>query len=197
MTDFSEVDKMLSEVREQLTYARDAGELNELVVLQLLLQVTKELHGFTNVHDLITKVLDSALAFVDGERAFLLLLDEEGDPRFKMGRNAEGEYLSRETFSPSMTVIQQSLEEKKTLIITNAVRDAVLSKRQSIVDHQIQTIICSPLIIKKEPLGILYIDSRYNPSSTFSTRATASFVASLADQSAVAIRNAQKFETHS
>jgi transcriptional regulator with GAF, ATPase, and Fis domain len=192
---FSDVDNMLKEVREILTIARDAGDINELVVLQMLLQVTKELHYIDNTRDLITKVLDSAIAFVDGERAFIMLL-EDSAPRFKMGRNVNGEYLRHEDFSPSTTVIAQVLEARQVIIVPDAQADENLNKRQSILSLSLRTIMCAPLIAKKEIIGLLYVDSRRSSLNTFTNRAYLNFLSSLADQAAVAIRNAQKFETH-
>jgi GAF domain-containing protein len=192
---FATVDHTLKEVREILTIARDAGDVNELVVLQMLLQVTKELHGIESLRDLVTKVLDSALAFTDGERAFVMMLEGDGSLRFKMGRTMEGDYLSVEDFSPSTTIVQQVIEVRDTLIIPDAQADEALSKRQSIVEMGLRTIMCAPLISKKEVLGVLYVDSRQTTPPTFSQRAYLNFLSSLADQAAVAIRNAQKFET--
>lgn len=193
---FSEIDHMLDEVREMLTIARDAGELNELVLLQMLLQVTKELHTLNTVHDIVTKVLDSAIAFVDADRAFMLMLDENNEPRIKMGRNANGDYLSHEETALSSTVVKRILDEQKTIIIDNVATDQELSKRQSVQDLALQTILGAPLIIKKQLIGLMYLDGRHVAHHTFTNRATTSFIASLADQAAVAIHNAQKFETH-
>lgn len=191
-----EVDHILDEVREMLGIARDAGDINELVVLQMLLQVTKELHTIENVRDLITKVLDSALAFVNGERAFLMLMDGS-EPRFKMGRDGMGNYLTIQEFSPSSTVIEGVLQDNKTIIVPDALSDEFLSKRESVQNLALRTIMCAPLIIKRQIIGLLYVDSRETPFSPFNTRAQLNFLGSLADQSAVAIQNAQKFETQS
>ncbi len=192
---FDDVDRMLKEVREILMIARDAGDINELVVLQMLLQVTKELHSIGNLRDLITKVLDSAIAFVDGERAFVMMMEDDRQPRFKMGRNLDGGYLAIEDFSPSMTVISQVLDAQQTIIIPDAQADEVLSKRESVQSMSLRTIMCSPLVIKRETIGLLYVDSSHTTPATFSHRAYLNFLSSLADQAAIAIRNAQKFET--
>ncbi|MFP4321394.1 MAG: GAF domain-containing protein [Anaerolineales bacterium] len=191
-----EIDKLLAEVREMLTLTHDASEMNELVVLQMLLSVTKELHSLHDVRDVITKVLDSALAFVNGERGFIMLLDEESIPRFKMGRNRDGEYLTADDFSPSSSVIDHVLETRRSLIIPDAQSDEYLSKRESVQNMILRSVNCAPLMIKQQVIGLLYVDSRDEPVMTFSLKASLNFLTSLADQAAVAIRNAQKFETY-
>ncbi len=191
----ADVDRVLVEVREMLTLTRDTGEINELQALQMLLKVTKELHSIHDTYDLITKVLDSVIVFADGERAFLMLLDEENVPQFKMGRDKSGNYLTRDDFSPSQGVLEKTLQEERTLIVPDAQADPDLSKRESIQELSLRTIMCSPLMIKRTVIGLLYVDSSQNPLTHYS-KAHVNVLASLADQSAVAIRTAQKFETH-
>jgi GAF domain-containing protein len=191
----ADVDRVLEEVREMIDLTRDTGEVDELIALQMLLRVTKELHNIHNTIELITKVLDSSIAFVDGDRAFVMLLDDEGVPQFKMGRDARGEYIPRENFTPSRGVVERTLEEEKTIVVPDALSDKELSKRESVQDMSLRTVMCSPLMIKRNIIGLLYIDSTRNPLSHYS-RSLINVLASLADQSAIAIRNAQKFETH-
>jgi len=190
----AEVDEILIEVREMIDLTRDTGEVNELIALQMLLRVTKELHTISNVSDVITKVLDSTIAFADADRAFLMLIEED-EPRFKMGRDRAGNYLTREEFSPSKGVMDQVLESGKTAIVPDALNDEVLGKRESVQQLSLRTIMCSPLMIKRNIVGLLYVDSSRNPLTQY-TKAHINVLASLADQSAVAITNAQKFETH-
>lgn len=189
-----DVDRLLDEVRDMLTIVDDSGDLNELRALQMLLEITRELHSLGNITDVITKVLDSALAFVGAERAFAILLDDDGQLHFKMGRDHQGNYLKREDFSPSQSVISDAINQQQTLIVPNALEDAELSKRASVQEMALRTIICAPLMIKRTVIGVLYLDSRTNTLINDS-RVQVNVLASLADQSAVAIRNAQKFET--
>jgi GAF domain-containing protein len=190
----SDVDNVLAEVREMLDLTRDTGDINELLALQMLLKVTKELHYIHDVSDLITKVLDSSIAFVDGDRAFLMLM-EDGAPRFKMGRDKTGVYLTREDFSPSTGAIEEALSTQKTILVPDAQADENYNKRESVQGLSLRTIICSPMLAKRQTIGLLYVDSSRSPLSHY-TRAHINVLASLADQSAVAILNAQKFETH-
>ena len=190
----AEIDSILEEIREALTLSSDTGEINELIALQKLLQLTKEFHNIHDVTELVTKVLDSSLAFVNGERAFLLLFDDTGELAFKMGRDDQGNYLKPEDFSPSTTVIDAVLADRKTVIVPDAQTDELLKKHDSVADQAVREIVCSPLTVKSETLGIMYIDSRVRPLPNYN-RSHINVLASLSDQAAVAIRNAQKFET--
>jgi GAF domain-containing protein len=190
----AEIDAILEEVREALTISHDSGEINELIALQKLLELTKEFHKIHSVRELVTKVLDSSLAFVNGERAFLLLFNADGELGFKMGRDDQGNFVNIEDVSPSMTVIDQVLADRKTIIVPDAQTDEVLSRRDSVTRNSLREIVCSPLTIKGETLGVVYIDSRVKTLPGYN-RSHINVLASLSDQAAVAIRNAQKFET--
>jgi len=190
-----DAERVLAEVREMIAISDDGGDINELNALQMLLEVTKALHSAQNITELITLVLDSTIAFAKGSRAFLMLIDEEGQPRFKMGRDRHGNYLSREDFSPSSTVINEVLDVRRTLVVPDAQADEYLNKRESIQNFSLRTIMCSPMILKGEIMGLLYVDSHDTPLPYYS-KTQINVLASLSDQAAVAIRNAQKFETH-
>lgn len=188
------VDDVLSEVREQLQYSHEQGDVYELRALQLLLQVTKAMHSRRDIYDLITLVLDSALSFAEADRAFLLLFDASDQLRFKMGRTYEGEYLGEADFVVSTGVIQEVLNGQRIVILSDAQMDAQFNKRQSVQDLELRTIMAAPLNAAGAMIGLIYVDSK-RPLTRYSKHHL-NVLTSLADQAAVAITNAQKFETH-
>ncbi len=191
---FKDVNRILAEVEDALNVTSDSREVNELLALQLLLELTREIHNIDDLHVLVTLILDSTIAFANGDRAFIMLKDKNDELRFKMGRNRRKEYLSRDDFTPSTGVIERTLEKGKPLVIADAQSDEELSKRVSVQDLQLRTVMCAPLLIKDEVIGLLYVDSQRWMGR--SSRAHLNVMASLADQAAVAINNARKFETH-
>lgn len=190
----NDVDDVLADVRRDLEVAHLQGEIYELRALQLLLEVAKSMHSQHDVYELVALILDSALKFADADRAFLMLLNEEGGLRFKMGRSVEGNYLTENDFVISTGVVQAALEEAKAVILSDARRDATFSKRQSIQDLELRTIMAAPLRFQEQLIGLIYVDSQ-RPLARYSKHHL-SVLTSLADQAAVAITNARKFETH-
>jgi len=188
------VDDVLSEVREQLQYSQEQGDIYELRALQLLLQVTKAMHSRRDIYDLITLVLDSALSFAEADRAFLMLYDDNDKLRFKMGRSYEGEYLGEANFVISTSIVQEMLNGQKAIILSDAQTDAQFNKRQSVQELELRTIMAAPLSASGSLLGLIYVDSK-RPLTRYSKHHL-NVLTSLADQAAVAISNAQKFETH-
>jgi len=188
-----DLDRVLKDVRRDLDLTQATGDVYELRALQLLLQVTKAMHSQRDIHALITLVLDSALSFAEADRAFLMLLDHKGVPRFKMGRTYGGTYLSENDFVISTSAVQEALASLNPLILTDAQNDDYFSKRESIIELNLRTIMVAPLRHQGQVLGLLYVDSR-RPLMRYSKHHQ-NVLTSLAEQSAVAIYNAQKFET--
>lgn len=189
----ADVDRVLAEVREQLAYDEDQGDVYELRALQLLLEVTKVLHSQHDTHSLITLVLDSALSFAEADRAFLMLFDPAGELRFKMGRTYNGTYLTREEFIISNTVVQEAISSTQPVIVADAQSDDRFKSRQSVVGLSLRTVMAASLRMNDRVIGVLYVDSQ-RPMARYS-RHHLSVLSSLAQQSAVALSNAQKFET--
>jgi transcriptional regulator with GAF, ATPase, and Fis domain len=144
------VDDILAEVRRELQVSQEPGEVYELKALQLLLQVVKSLHSLKDIYALIGMILDSALSFAEADRAFLMMIDSAGEPRFKMGRSYEGENLSEGDFTITTGVVQEALHSLKPIIVADASNDAQFSKRQSVVDLKLRTVMAAPLRYRQE-----------------------------------------------
>ncbi|MBN2303451.1 MAG: GAF domain-containing protein [Anaerolineae bacterium] len=189
-----DIDKILEDVRNHLS-RRDTerGEQFELLALQLLLRVTKAMHSERDVRTLMALVLDSALSFAEAERAFLLLIGEDNAPRFKMGRSYNGDYLTEADVTISSSIVRDTLATLEPLILADAQHNEDYKGRQSIRDLQLRTVMAAPLLHQEDVLGLLYVDSK-RPLSRYSKHHL-NVLTSLADQAAVAIYNARKFET--
>lgn len=185
-----EIDRILAEVRERLPLNPETGDHYELLALQLLLQVTKAMHSERDTHQLLTIILDSALSFAAADRAFLMLIDPDERPAFKLGRSYAGDYLSEEQFVISMSAVQEVLSTLQPVMVPDTQTNETFSERQSIRNLQIRTIMAAPLVLGEETLGLLYVDSK-RPLARY-TRHHLSVINSLAEQAAVAIYNAQK-----
>jgi len=188
----ADVDRVLQEVREELALAQDDND--ELRALHLLLQVMRAIHEDIGVHTLIKLILDGALAFAEAERAFILLLSPDGEPRLKMGRNSAGEYLRARDCTLSSRVVQTALLRHRPIILPDAQGDVPYSKWDSIVKLKVRTVIAAPLRVRDQAIGLLYVDSR-RPLLRYSPHHL-SVMTALVDQAAQALARAQKFDTY-
>jgi len=187
-----EVDRLLREVHEELALARDVND--ELRALHLLLQVMRAMQDDLDILTLMTLILDSALAFAEAERAFLLLLNTSGEPRLKLGRSNTGDYISAREVTLSSRIVQTALLRHRPIIVPDAQGDVPYSKWDSIVKLKVRTVIAAPLRVRDQAIGLLYVDSR-RPLLRYSPHHL-SVMTALADQAAQALARAQKFDTY-
>lgn len=189
-----DADRVLTDIRDHLKLTHESGDIYELKALQMLLEVTKSMHVIKDIRELMTLVLDSVLSFAEADRAFLMMMNGDATPRFKMGRSYARAYLTEDDFVISRSVVQESLESLEPIILSDAQSDEKFSSRQSIIDLDLRTIMTAPLRCGDEVLGLIYVDSK-RPLTRYSKHHL-SVLSSLADQAAVALYNARKFDTH-
>jgi len=102
--------------------------------------------------------LDEVVRILGAERGFLFLAGEEGGLEFLAGRDAEGADLERPTgFSTTVTELAQ--ERGEPVVVSGSEQGAVLGS-QSVVTHDLRSIVAAPLKLQDRSVGVLYLDNR-------------------------------------
>lgn len=168
--------------------------------LKSLIKVSQYLSSILNLDDLLERIMDSAIEIIGAERGFLMLyqgiaegkrIDEatKGNLVVMVARNADKESLNSEAFQASRTVIARVEKSHQPLIITDASSDEELKTQASVVKYNLRSILCVPLITKKdEILGIIYLDNRL--ISGLFTQKNLDLLRTLATQAGISIENA-------
>jgi diguanylate cyclase (GGDEF)-like protein len=108
---------------------------------------------------LVSIGLDEIIRILNAERAFLFLM--EGEPQRLVphrGRTADGQDL-RELTGYSTTLVERVRRTQSPLVITGTEEGAALGA-QSVLVHNLRSIIIAPLEIERRLLGVVYLDSR-------------------------------------
>ena len=105
-------------------------------------------------------VMDTIIRLTNAERGFLMLKDDAGNFTPKVARNFEQETLEQSEFAVSKTIIQKVVEESKPVLTTNAQEDPRFNEQNSIIAFNLRSILCVPLRVKKETIGVIYADNR-------------------------------------
>lgn len=159
--------------------------------LRALQGVGAAINSSLDLDVVLQQVMDAIIHLTRAERA-MLLLDNSGELEVKMARN-----LSRETLDEvasleiSRSIVRQVAESGEPIVTINAQEDERFSTQDSIVSYKLRSILCAPLKIKGETIGVLYADNRI-ASGIFSDT-DRDLLAGFADQAAVAIDNARLF----
>jgi sigma-B regulation protein RsbU (phosphoserine phosphatase) len=161
--------------------------------LRAMLEITQSLGKTLSLDDVLPKVLDSCFKlFLQADRGLILLRTDDGKiiPRWnKFRRQTEDE-----TIRVSRTIINHVIDTKSAILLEDAANDAQFSMSQSIADFKIRSVMCAPLIDSSgKAFGALQIDT-LDRRGRFKSDDLEVLV-SIATQAAIAIDNAQLYET--
>src|SRR5215472_7474487 len=119
-------------------------EATELETLRLFLEAARKLNTAGVLDEILVTMLDVTLQLTKAERAYVFLKDEEGKLRLEAGRNSKKEpLLDDKTISHS--ILEESMRSNSEFLLTDTGESLDLAGRQSIVAHNLRTVICIPL----------------------------------------------------
>jgi signal transduction histidine kinase/pSer/pThr/pTyr-binding forkhead associated (FHA) protein len=134
--------------------------------IEVLLKRNFQLHRFirmlnsvTDLEKLMEMCLDEIMQMVNAERGFLMLKDEKTLELVpKVVRSAEDD------IAVSSTVINKVLTENVSILSSDAQRDERFDSASSIRLHKMRSIICAPLWIENDVIGVIHIDNTSQPN---------------------------------
>jgi len=142
----------------------------------------------------LNEVMDTIIKLTKAERGYLMLRDEEtGELTFRIARNMDRETLDDKAFEVSRTIVRQVAETGEAIVTTDALADPRFSAQESVVTLNLRSILCVPLKLKDRVTGVIYADNRIQRG--LFRESQRDLLAAFADQAAVAIQNAQLFES--
>ncbi|MFN4110818.1 MAG: GAF domain-containing protein, partial [Ignavibacteria bacterium] len=161
--------------------------------MEMVLNIIQKINNSLVLDEVLNLVMINAIRLAQADRGFLLLLDDSNELRYKVGMNINGEFLSQDEFEISQSVVKDAFELGESICIEDAKSDRNFQSRQSIMNLELQTIICTPLITNGEKIGVIYVDSKklMNLKKSEIIR----MFEILAGHAAIAIRNAKLYHS--
>jgi PAS domain S-box-containing protein len=138
-------------------------------------------------------VMDNIVRLTKAERGFLMLRDEKGEMVTSVARNWEKESINSSELTVSKSVVGRVISTGEPIVTTNAQEDKRFVGQESIVAFNLRSILCVPLKVKNELIGVIYADNRIR-TGIFAESEKELLVA-FANQAAVAIENARLFSS--
>lgn len=155
--------------------------------LEIILDILRKINSSLVLKDVLELVLKNAIKISQSERGFIVLKDPNGNLEFMLCLDSEGKALSKELFNISTTVVNEVFNSGQSKFIESAL-DGTTATSQSIINLELQTIMCSPLITKDEKIGVIYVDSKQ--INKIKNKIITETFEILAGQAAIAIYNA-------
>jgi signal transduction histidine kinase len=160
--------------------------------LEMILNVVRKVNTSLVLSDVLDLVLDEAIRITKAERGFLMLADAEQKLEFVTGRTSTGESIHAENFQVSSSVLDDVFTMGESLFVEDALNDGRFELRQSVLELELKTIICSPLRTPEETIGVIYVDSKRIQAVE---KADILYLFEiLAGQAATAIKNARLYQ---
>src|ERR1017187_2415561 len=178
----------------------------ELHHLGVLLDVARTLSSGVSLEDILTAVVDAAVAVTRTERGVLLLANPSGELETVVARNAQRGTLRPEEVQVTQGIVKRVAASRRELIVSENDEDtgATLNPQESMIRMNLHTVVAIPIdkmaVIEAldvtiarqtELLGVLYLDSR-SPSSAFSDL-DREVLRTLAREAATVVENARLF----
>ncbi|MCI0404594.1 MAG: ATP-binding protein [candidate division Zixibacteria bacterium] len=161
--------------------------------LVTLLYINKVISSSLFSEDILFHVMQKAVEFLKAERGFLMLKNESGELEFKTAHNIQKELLSDEDYRISSSIATKVAESGKSIYLSDAQNDPRFSAQESIKKLHLRSVMCVPLKVKEEVIGIIYLDSTTQTRPFLETELY--LFELFAGQAAIAIENARLYDS--
>ena len=199
-TDRIEVDNVLAEMEKALDDVvsdnpRITEEADSSIVrlddLKAVLEISVAINSSFVLEEILQVVMQKAVELLSAERGFIMLLDSAGKLQFKSAHNIRKEDTSDEYFKISNSIADRVAQSGKPVYASDAQEDERYSSQKSVVELHLRSIMCVPLKIKNNVIGVIYLDN--SSQAKLFLKSDLYLFELFAQQAAIAIHNAQLY----
>jgi sigma-B regulation protein RsbU (phosphoserine phosphatase) len=160
--------------------------------LALLYRLSQTFNSSLDLDEVLNRVMDQVIAVMRAERGFVMLLEDDGRPVFRVARGIDQSTIDEPHFQVSRGVVERVAREGQPILTSDAQSDDRFSTRESVMILGLRAILCVPLMIKDQVLGVVYVDNRLRAG--IFTQADLELLSAIASSAAVAIENARLYQ---
>jgi HD-GYP domain-containing protein (c-di-GMP phosphodiesterase class II) len=176
------------------THQADRSDLEKTVHrLHAMAQASIALGAVTDRATLIEKIMNFIFElFPLAERAFILLRNNERDPPTPVAaRRRDGTVEDPEQVRISHTIVDEVLHRKRAILSVDTLSDRHFAAHESIIAQAILSVMCVPLILGDEVLGLIQVDTSSDPYAF--QEADLEILSGVCAETAVALKNFQLY----
>jgi putative nucleotidyltransferase with HDIG domain len=188
LRDLTQISSSINTIKQGVTGYMDARQRQ----VGALVGVGSAINSSLGLNRVLEKVMDTLIALMNAERGFLMLRESNGELKVRIARGIDNVNLDEDAFAISKTVVRRVAESGETILTTNAQEDPRFGEQFSVAVYHLLSILCAPLKIKDDLIGVIYVDNRAH-TGIFSAD-DLEMISAFANQAAVAIDNARLFD---
>jgi HD-GYP domain-containing protein (c-di-GMP phosphodiesterase class II) len=162
--------------------------------LKAMSQVSVALGAITDREKLMRKVMDCVFEiFLAAERSFILLRERGGDALVPVAaRKREEVWGHQEELVISRTIVNEVMTRKRAILSFDALGDERFKDRtSSIINLAIRSMICAPLLLGDEILGLIQVDT--SAGAKMFNSLDLEILSGISTQVAIALKNAELY----
>src|SRR5487761_1897777 len=192
-------DQRLGRLDQSLREVNDAaavvvGDLEvigaERTRLATLYSIAQQINSAHDLDELLGRVLTLLIDVVRADRGAILLWDDARQSlTYTASRDSAGGSLSEQLMNLSRSVVDEVWSSQLPLVTIDAQADDRLRLNQSVVSYGIRSVMCAPLRVREQRVGVVYVDSRRD--TRLFDRSSLELLAAFCNQAAIAIENAR------
>jgi signal transduction histidine kinase len=182
-------------VQQNLHSAMQAAQhtAEKLSSFEELARVCILLNASLDLGDVLREVMDAIINLSGAERAYLMLYDQDSrEFAIQAARNWDHETLSEDEITFSHGAVKLAMEGAGPILSLDAQTDSRFAGMESVVRYAMRAILCIPLIVREEIVGVIYADNYTRPA--IFRPDDLPLLTAFASQAAIAIENARLFE---
>jgi HD-GYP domain-containing protein (c-di-GMP phosphodiesterase class II) len=173
---------------------KGGGDIQRIVQkLHAMAQVSIALGAVKDRATLIEKIMNFIFdLFPLAERAFILLQKNEGEaPVPVAARRRDGTVEDPDQVRISRTIVDEVLNRKQSILSVDTLSDSHFSSQVSIISQAIRSVMCVPLLLEGECLGLIQVDTSSDPYAF--KEADLEMLTGVCAETAVALKNFQLY----
>lgn len=125
-----------------------------LELLERLVALSADMMQDTTPERLFRRLLEGLAELTGAEKGFLIFM-RDGERHLAASHNVDDAQLGLQHVSDS--IVQQVVEHLQPIILSDAMADNRFGRARSVVDLKLSSVMCVPLIYRKDLLGVLYL----------------------------------------
>ena len=155
----------------------------EIVGLRRLHELSVRLMHATTMEAQLEALMDAVIDATSAGKGFLVLLEgaapkraeDEGnttasgegpalplgpgavEPRIAVARNLAGRSIESAVSQLSDSILRRVIETRQPLIVSDALSDTIFGRSASVMNLQLASVMCAPLLARGELLGVIYL----------------------------------------
>ena len=159
--------------------------------LSLVYQLSRAFNSTLDLDEVLNMVMDEVIAALNAERGFVVLREEDNSLSFKAARGIDQTTLEDPNSKISHSVVEKVMVEGNTILTSDAQTDERFSRRSSVINLRLRSVLCAPLKVKGNLIGAIYLDNHLQKGLFL--KEDLNLLNAIASSAAIAIDNARLY----